>query len=104
MAYNARDCSTGPGTRMGDKNGNKYVDIVLGVAVALVLAVSLWFRCVDLDHVPGVNGDEAYYGITVIELREGHSPPLRTYSGLPLNPFYSGPLFLLHLIWWSPSF
>lgn len=81
-----------------------WVSIALAAAVLLVLGIALAFRVIDLGNLPGVNGDEAYYGITMLKMRDGERPPLRTNSGLFLSPFYSGPLFVLHLFWWPPSF
>jgi len=68
---------------------------LLGSAVAL--------RSVDLGRLPGVNGDEAYYGAVVLAHRAGENPPWRSGSGLPLNPFYAGLLYLIHVILPQPS-
>jgi 4-amino-4-deoxy-L-arabinose transferase-like glycosyltransferase len=58
--------------------------------VAAIAVVSLWFRVVDLDHLPGVNGDEAWYGVQVLHILAGEPFAYRTPSGLPLNPFFAG--------------
>lgn len=88
----------------GMDSKNRWVPIILSIGVAVILGVALLFRCIDLDHIPGINGDETWYGITVLAWRDGQAPPLKTYSGLPLNPFYSGLLYLLHLVCHEPSF
>lgn len=75
-----------------------------GLAIALVLAAALAFRLIDLDHVPGINGDEARFGGQVLSLRAGQPTNLRTTSGLPPNPLYLGPLYLLHRIAPTPAF
>jgi hypothetical protein len=78
--------------------------IILGAAVAVLLIVAVAFRVADLDHLPGVNGDEAYYGSIVMAQRAGLRPKLVSGSGLPLNPFYTGVLYLIHAIHPAPSF
>jgi hypothetical protein len=77
---------------------------VAWLAIALVLAVAVLFRVWGLGHLPGVNGDEAYYGVLMLEWKAGANPALVTFSGLPINPFYSGVLLLIHLVWPTPSF
>ncbi len=68
-----------------------------------LLAVATWLRCHALGNVPGVNGDEAWYGVRAWWLLHGgpyggwHTP-----TGNPLNPLFVGPLALLHL-WLPPS-
>ena len=67
------------------------------------LSVATWLRCHALGNVPGVNGDEAWYGVRAWWLLHGgayggwHTP-----TGNPLNPLFVGPLALLHL-WLPPS-
>lgn len=75
-----------------------------GLAVGLVLAAALAFRLIDLDHVPGINADEAHYGAQVLSLRAGQPTNLRTTVGKPPNPVYMGPLYLLHLVAPAPAF
>ena len=68
-----------------------------------LLSVATWLRCHALGNVPGVNGDEAWYGVRAWWLLHGgpyggwHTP-----TGNPLNPLFVGPLALLHL-WLPPS-
>jgi 4-amino-4-deoxy-L-arabinose transferase-like glycosyltransferase len=79
---------------------------VLKGAVALnvtaLLLVSVAMRWIDLDWLPGINGDEAWYGVLVERILQGESVPLRTPTGNLINPFYLGPLLLAH-IWLAPS-
>jgi hypothetical protein len=72
--------------------------------VGLLFAVAIVFRIIALDHLPGINGDEAYYGWIVMGLKAGEARPLRSGSGLPLNPLYTGLLYLIQLVWPTPSF
>lgn len=77
----------------------------LGVGLALLLVLlAIVFRMAALGRLPGVNGDEAYYGVAVLNLRDGHPQTLRTASGLPLNPCYVIPVYLLHLGHPTPAF
>jgi len=62
------------------------------VALVVVIALGCAFRLVALDRVPGINGDEAWFGVNVQE-RFAHHPTFeRTPSGMPLDPFHSVPL------------
>jgi hypothetical protein len=70
-------------------------------ALGLVI-VAVWFRCRCLSNVPGVNGDEAWYGVQAVETIRHGSSWVRTPTGNPVNPFFLGPLVLLHA-WFPPS-
>jgi hypothetical protein len=69
-------------------------------ALGLVL-VTVWFRCRCLGNIPGINGDEAWYGVQAVEMLHDGSRWCRTPTGNPANPFFLGPLTLLHA--WLPS-
>ena len=72
-------------------------------ALALLL-VAVWFRCWSLGNIPGVNGDEAWYGVQAwLALHGGAEGGWHTPTGNPLNPLFFGPLAILHL-WFPPSF
>jgi hypothetical protein len=58
------------------------------VAAAALGLAALWFRCRSLGNIPGVNGDEAWYGVTAWDLLHGQPWPLTTPGDNPLNPFY----------------
>lgn len=60
--------------------------LVLGLVVALAMAA----RVVELSNIPGVNGDEAWYGVQIGRLLQGQPFDWKTPSRLPLNPFYVG--------------
>lgn len=64
------------------------------IATAAVLLAALWFRVAHLERLPGINADEAWYGVQMQRGLEGDWT-LRTPSGNPLNPFFSGPVLLL---------
>ena len=68
---------------------------------ALLLA-ALWLRIFALGNIPGVNGDEAWYGVTAWRILQGEAINWHTPTGNPLNPLYLGPLTLLH-VWFPPS-
>lgn len=86
------------------KEGWSAGRVGMTVVVALLFAVAIVFRIVGLDHLPGINGDEAYYGWVVTALKAGENPPLRSGSGLPLNPLYTGLLYLILFVGPTPSF
>lgn len=72
------------------------------IFLAMLVAVS--FRVVGLERLPGVNGDETYYPVALMNVRDGHSQDLVSGSGLPLNPLYAVPVYLLHAAHPTPSF
>jgi hypothetical protein len=76
---------------------------LLPISCVLLLAASAWFRVCDLENLPGINGDEAWYGVQAYQIGSGKAFEWRTTSGLPLNPFFSGPQVLLLLVL-RPSF
>lgn len=69
----------------------------LGLGLTLTAAVAA--RFVGLDHLPGINGDEAHYGVHALEWLDG-SPlsRLRTGSDLPMNPLFLGVVAGLHAV------
>lgn len=73
------------------------------VALAAIVLAGAAARSVALDRLPGINGDEAWYGVNVNELLAGRTPFLHTPSGNPVNPVHSLPLLLISLVA-SPSF
>lgn len=89
---------------MGTVGPLKTGHTLFAVAAVLLGIIAVAFRAAALDHLPGINGDEAYYGAVVVAWKAGKRPPLVTGSGLPLNPFYTGLLYLLHLPNPAPSF
>ena len=62
---------------------------------AVLVTVSVAFRCYALGRLPGVNGDEAWYGVQVLRLLSGEPVDWRTPSGNLLGPIHSGLLLLL---------
>jgi hypothetical protein len=75
--------------------------LVLNI-VALV-SVALAFRVIQLGQLPGVNGDEAWYGVQASRLLEGKPFARATGSGNPLNPFFTGMDAAL-LLFFRPTF
>jgi hypothetical protein len=63
-----------------------------------MLIVSVYFRCRSLDNVPGLNGDEAWYGLRAMEILHGQAWNVKTPTGNVPNPLLLGPLVLLHLV------
>ena len=63
----------------------------------LLLAAALWCRTTSLEAIPEVHGDETWYGLQVGHLLRGEPFETRTFSGNPLNPFFSGLMVPLHL-------
>lgn len=74
----------------------------MGLCALGLVVVGVWFRCRCLGNVPGVNGDEAWYGVQAVAMLRDGSFWVRTPTGNPPNPFFLGPLVLLHA-WFPPS-
>lgn len=77
--------------------------VLLALNGLALLAVAAWFRLRLLGNMPGVNGDEAWYGVQALEWLRGGHYLLRTPSALPVNPLFFGPLVLVHTLA-EPSF
>ncbi len=63
-----------------------------------ILGLALLARFVWLDSLPGVNGDEAWFGLWVEGLLRDHVWGGMTPSGPPPNPFLVVPLAILQAI------
>jgi hypothetical protein len=67
--------------------------ILIGVILLGSLARLVW-----LDRLPGIDGDEAWYGVNVQVFRDGGVPFWKTGVGNLLNPFHSLPLLALSYV------
>jgi len=54
----------------------------------ITIAIAMALRTVALGRWPGINGDEAWYGVNVQELLHGGAVFWRTGVGNPLNPLH----------------
>ncbi|HET8538410.1 MAG TPA: hypothetical protein VFL83_00930 [Anaeromyxobacter sp.] len=72
-------------------------------AAGLAVAVSVVFRVYALGRLPGINGDEAWYGVQVRDLLAGEGMDWRTPAGSHVAPIHTGLLVLLHAVA-PPSF
>ena len=70
--------------------------VLLAANLAAVAAAAIAFRCRSLENIPGLNGDEAWYGVQAWEVLHGGDYSLRTPTGNLLNPLMFIPLVLLH--------
>lgn len=77
--------------------------VLIWLGCGLLLAVVTWYRCVALDRLPGINGDEAWSGVQAVRIVRGEPIAWRTPTGNPINVFYLGPLAALHALL-EPSF
>jgi len=73
------------------------------LAIAGALLVALLFRIIALGHVPGLNGDEAWYGVLAQQIAAGGDPHWRTPTGNLPGPFQLGGLLILQTVF-PPSF
>jgi hypothetical protein len=80
--------SAGPGS-----TGVLLISLYGGILVLGLLARFLW-----LDSLPGVNGDEAWYGLWVEGLLRDHAWGGKTLTGSFPNPFFLAPLAIVQAI------
>lgn len=76
--------------------------IVAGLISAL-LGTAIVFRTMSLSSVPGVNGDEAWWGIQALAWLSGQPYERHNTSGNPIDLFYLVPLAFAHAVA-RPSF
>ena len=64
-----------------------------------MLLGAVWFRCRSLENIPGINGDEAWYGARAMAILHGQERLLvATPTGNPPNFLFLVPTILLHLV------
>jgi hypothetical protein len=80
-----------------------FLSCIIAINLIGLILLSVWFRCHSLENIPGLNGDEAWYGVQAIELLRETPTTWHTPTGNPLNPMFIGPMMLLHLCF-EPSF
>jgi hypothetical protein len=73
------------------------------ITLVLVVTAGLLVRTIDLGRLPGINGDEAWYGANVHLLLDGERPFWRTGIGNVVSPLHSGILIVLERLA-GPSF
>ncbi len=99
-----RNCGFGFGCEpklSGDKHGQLCKTCVWRIIVINLIGLLLaavWFRCCLLGNIPGLNGDEAWYGARAIDMLRGTPVPWQTPTGNPLSPLFIGPVIALN--WW----
>ena len=76
---------------------------ILTAIVVVLLGTATWFRLLRLDSVPGISGDEGWWGVQALAWLSGRPYEARTTSGNPIDLFFLVPVALLHAIG-SPSF
>ena len=60
------------------------------------MATAVFLRCWQLGNIPGINGDEAWYGVQALRALNGQAISWTTPTGNPINPFFFVPLVALH--------
>jgi hypothetical protein len=76
--------------------------ILTAIFVSL-LGTAIWFRLWHLSSVPGISGDEGWWGVQATAWLSGRPYQVHTTSGNPTDPFFLIPLALVHGVA-SPSF
>ena len=71
-------------------SAERVFERVSWLLLAAVVLLSLVLRAIDLDHVPGINGDEPQYGVVARQLLRGEPVAMRTGNGVLMNPLFLG--------------
>jgi hypothetical protein len=69
---------------------------LLAAGAAMVVAAGALFRIWRLDSVPGLSGDEGWWGVQALAWLDGRPYEGRTTSGNPIDLFLLVPLALVH--------
>jgi hypothetical protein len=72
-------------------------------ALIVALATATWFRLLHLSSVPGVSGDEGWWGVQAISWLGERPYQAHTTSGNPTDLFFLVPLAIVHAVA-PPSF
>jgi hypothetical protein len=68
----------------------------LTIAIIALIATGAWFRVMRLSSVPGVSGDEGWWGMQALAWWAGRPYEAYTTSGNPTDQFLLAPLAVLH--------
>jgi hypothetical protein len=71
--------------------------------VAVLLAAAVWLRLLHLGWMPGIDGDEGWWGVQALRWLHGQPYEARTTNGNPIDLLLLVPLALAHAAW-APSF
>ncbi len=94
----------GAGERRSAGNGDSVlVDRAGTILLALVLLLAVLFRLYALGRLPGVNGDEAWYGVQAHQWLSGEAAAWRTPNGNIPGPLHMGLVVALESLF-PPSF
>ena len=76
---------------------------LLTTLIVALLGTAICFRLMDLSSIPGISGDEGWWGVQAIAWVSHRPYETHTTSGNPIDLFFLIPLALVHEIA-SPSF
>jgi hypothetical protein len=76
---------------------------ILTVLIAVLLGTAVCFRVMYLSRVPGINGDEGWWGNQALAWLANQPYEARTTSGNPIDLFFLIPVAVLH-VFAPPSF
>jgi hypothetical protein len=65
-------------------------------SIAALLGIAMYFRLSDLASIPGIDGDEAWWGVQATRWLHGEPYETRTTSGNPVDLAFLIPLGLMH--------
>ncbi len=78
---------------------SRFWRIFIAANCLAIVATAVFLRIWKLGNIPGINGDEAQYGVYAIQWLRGERIPLTTNTGNPINLLFMGPQIVLHALW-----
>jgi len=82
----------------GGRDGTGRTPVLLIALYSGILGVALLARLIWLDSLPGVNGDEAWYGLWAEGLLRDHAWGGMSFTGRPPPLFYIVPLAIVQTV------
>ena len=76
---------------------------LIAAAIVCLLGTACCFRLMRLSSVPGISGDEGFWGVQALAWLAGRPYITHTTSGNPIDLVFLIPIALLHAVW-PPSF
>jgi len=76
---------------------------LIAAVIVLLLGTACCFRLMRLSSVPGISGDEGFWGVQALAWLQGRPYVTHTTSGNPIDLVFLIPIAWLHAVW-PPSF
>src|SRR6478609_3565346 len=72
---------------------------LIAAVIVLLLGTACCFRLMRLSSVPGISGDEGFWGVQALAWLQGRPYVTHTTSGNPIDLVFLIPIAWLHAVW-----